>query len=84
MAMTLGKPVLVSDLPAMVEVVKDGKNGFTFARGDKDHLAMRLSAILEDRELECVGIRGRKHVLENHDWLNIGQRTCLVYKDAAG
>lgn len=43
-------PVIVSDVEGMTEFVKEGINGYTFARGSVDHLARILKMIVADLE----------------------------------
>lgn len=81
MAMSYGKAVLVSDLPGMTEIVKDGENGFVFDCDDKDSLAKRLSSILGNEALLCeTALKGLEYVRKNHDWNNIGLKTAFLYK----
>lgn len=81
LAMSHGRTVLASDLPALTETVRDGRTGFLFRRGDAEHLAERLSELAERRpELDETGRRGRAWVRRHHDWRTIGERTLAVYR----
>lgn len=60
-----GLPVVVSDLPALREIVRDGENGLLFAEGDPDALAVALarlaaSTVLRDR-LAAGAVAGATH-----------------------
>lgn len=81
MAMSYKKPVLVSDLPGMLDIVKDGETGFIFSQNDKNSLAKRLSsALADDGALRRVSQNGYDYVVNHHDWKTIGIRTASLYK----
>lgn len=80
MAMSYRKPVLTSDIPGMIEIVSDGKNGFVFRSGNVGSLSSKMIDILSDDEaLERVGEAGYQTVLKEHGWERIGQMTCELY-----
>lgn len=80
MAMSLGRPVLVSDLEGMTETVKDGYNGFVFRCGDGEHLASRIIEAITDRQkLTRVGIAGRETMSSSYKWEDIGGRIAAIY-----
>lgn len=62
-AMSMGKVCIVSDLPGMAEVVREGETGFCFRSGDPVDLRRAL-----DRAVECdriaLGRRARSFVIE--------------------
>lgn len=81
MAMSYAKPVVVSDVAGMTEVVSDGDNGYVFGSGDARSLADKLVEALSDVEgLRRTGQRGLAYVRENHDWERIGRRTAASYR----
>jgi D-inositol-3-phosphate glycosyltransferase len=81
MAMSYRRPVVVSDIPGMIEFVRDGENGFVFASGSREHLAKRLTEILRDEEGRArVAATGFDYVSREHDWSRIGQRTAEIYR----
>ena len=47
-------PVLVADVPGLVEALRVGVDGWTFKRGDADDLAARLRWIADNREQLAV------------------------------
>lgn len=80
MAMGYGRPVLVSDLPGMTEIVRDGGNGFVFKQSVKGDLSSRLCALLENEELLSeMALNGLEYVRLNHDWREIGIQTSRLY-----
>jgi len=63
------KPVVVSDLPALREVVKPCQTGLFYKPGDPNDLAEKTCALLEDRNLSRrMGEAGRKLVEEKYSW----------------
>jgi glycosyltransferase involved in cell wall biosynthesis len=80
MAMSLGVPVLASDLPGMTEIVTDGENGFLFKTGDADDLARRLALVMHD---DAGRARCAQHALADmrarFDWTVIGGQLLRVY-----
>lgn len=85
LAMSYGKPVMVSDLPGMLEVITEGENGFVFRRDSSADLAVRLIQVLGDEAgLRRVGDRALVYVEKHHDWLEIGRRTVEVYRSLEG
>jgi D-inositol-3-phosphate glycosyltransferase len=80
MAMTHGRPVVVSDLPGMTEIVTDGENGFVFRQGSKDDLARVLNRALDDKQRrEQVAARASTYIREKHDWNLIGKKITNLY-----
>jgi len=81
MSMSYGKPVLVSDLAAMAEVVTDGVTGFVFPTGDADALGDKLCQILSDLDSAGkVGTRAKTVMRQEYSWDVIGERTATCYR----
>ncbi len=81
MAMSYGKPVVVSDIEGMTEVVADDYNGYVFPAGDAEALADKLIEVMADPEGSCqVGARAFSHMQEHHDWNAIGEMTAACYR----
>jgi len=80
MAMSYRKPVVVSDLQGMTELVTNLQNGYVFALGTKDALSNQLiRALRDEQERELIATRAFKYVSENHDWMQIGRSTREIY-----
>jgi glycosyltransferase involved in cell wall biosynthesis len=63
------KPVIVSDLPALREVVEPWKTGLFYKAGDPKDLAKKTCTLLEDKHLSTrMGEAGRKVVEEKYSW----------------
>lgn len=85
MAMSYGKPVVVSDIEGMTEVVTDGENGYAFPAGDAGALAGKLAAVLSDPDgTREAGRRAVSCMREHHDWGMIGRTTAELYRSALG
>ena len=83
MAMSYGRAVLVSDLPAMVEIIGDGVNGLTFRAGDSGSLADALGRALADTgRLAELGLVAAEDMRENYSWKKVGERTSEVYSSS--
>ena len=81
MAMSHGRAVLTSDLPAMREIVDDGRTGFTFRTGDVADLTARLVDLLSRPEdLAKAAATALERLRVEHDWGRIGRRTVAVYR----
>jgi len=81
MAMSYGKPVVVSDIEGMTEVVADGGNGYVFPARDAEALADKLVNVLSNpQRLRQVGVRALSHMQQHHDWDTIGQMTAACYQ----
>ena len=80
MAMSCRKPVLVSDLPGMTEVVTDGVTGFIYKNKNSASLGQKISDLLEDFALLYrVAQTGYDTVRVGHDWKVIGKTTLAAY-----
>jgi D-inositol-3-phosphate glycosyltransferase len=83
LAMSYGKAVLASDLPAMTDLIRDGENGFLFRQGSHEDLAQKLIAILRDDAMrEQVAAQGFDLVSRDYDWSDIGEETAKLYEEA--
>jgi glycosyltransferase involved in cell wall biosynthesis len=60
-AMALGLPIVASDLPAIREVVEDGRNAVLVPPGSSSDLAAAIDALLTDEpRRSAMGARGRE------------------------
>lgn len=83
-AMGLARPVVVSDLPALRELVPESA-GLSVAPEDPEGLAELLSELAwDDGARKRFGRNGREHVLGTRRWKDIGQRYDEVYARLTG
>ena len=81
MAMSYGRAILASDLPAMTEIVREGVTGFTFRRGDVKALGDKIAALISEPDLlDQVAKNAYDAVRIQHDWNVIGAQTVSGYK----
>ena len=60
---------VVTDLPAMADIVTDGETGLVIPQKNTERLAESVSRLLNDPTLRArLGHAGRRHVLERFDW----------------
>jgi len=80
MAMSYRKAVVVSDIPGMLEIVKNGVNGFVFRSEDHRHLEKTLNQALDQpEERDRIVALGYETVIEQHGWDHVGRLTREVY-----
>jgi glycosyltransferase involved in cell wall biosynthesis len=81
MAMSYARPVVVSDLPGMTEIVTDGENGYVFNSGSKDDLARALThALIDEGGRSRIAAAALQYIREKHDWNHIGRTTAALYR----
>ena len=80
MTLSYEKPVLVSDLPPLTEVINDKVNGYVFKSEDSESLSHKLNEIFSEYEkLSNISNQGFKEVKEKFDWNNVGYLTAKAY-----
>lgn len=78
-ALGCGCPVTASDLPAIRDLLQDGRGGRLFRAGDSDDLTEKVCELLaNDRLRYSLAETGRALVLDRYDWNTIGQRYLSV------
>jgi glycosyltransferase involved in cell wall biosynthesis len=74
-ALGCGCATIVSDLPALSDVVTDRENGLVFTAGDAVTLQQRISSVLTDESLyNRLVCTGRQSVIDKFDWQPVGIR----------
>ena len=75
-----GKPVVVSDVGGLREIVDDGVTGFVVPRGDYRALAKAIALLLSDQETrERLGRAAREKVMANFTPEKVALRLLKVY-----
>lgn len=81
-AMVAGRPVVVSDVGGLAEIVTDGENGLKALPGNSISLADAVLKILKDSKLAAsLAGRGLRDAINTYDWNSIARRTSQVYRD---
>jgi glycosyltransferase involved in cell wall biosynthesis len=79
-AWSLGRPVIVADIPALREVVADGVDGFVVPP-EPAPLAERIATLLADpARAGEMGHAGRLKVQERYGWATLARLTEAVYR----
>lgn len=73
-ALGCGCATIVSGLPALEDVVEDGKTGLVFQVDNATDLAGKIMRLCEDEQLRrTLGSSGRQYVVEKFDWAHVGE-----------
>jgi glycosyltransferase involved in cell wall biosynthesis len=80
-AMALGKPVVLSDLPALSELVGSDGAGLLVPPGDPEALAKALAALREDpARRAAMGEAGRAEVAAKRTWGRVAETYRSLYR----
>jgi glycosyltransferase involved in cell wall biosynthesis len=83
-AMTYGKPVIASAAGGIVDIVRDGRNGFLVPPGDAGALAAAIRACVENpQRARELGAQGRIDVEQGFSWDVIADRLAALYTSVA-
>ena len=78
-AMTFGKPVITSNLPAFVDILKKSEIGF-YAQTD-DQYVDRIVTLLTDREVyKRFSQNALTYIKENISWDIVAQQSLNIYE----
>jgi glycosyltransferase involved in cell wall biosynthesis len=80
-AMALGKAVVVSDLPPLVELAKPGERGLAYEPENAAALAATVARLFDDAALrERLAETGRNWVRSERSWASNGERYREAYR----
>lgn len=80
-AMALGIPTVVSDLPALTELVQPGVRGVSFEADNPEHLARVVQDLWKDPgRAAALGLAGRQWVQTERNWAQLAQKDLDVYR----
>jgi glycosyltransferase involved in cell wall biosynthesis len=80
-AMACGKAVLVSRIPALREMVREGETGLTFTPEDPDDLARVLGGLARDGDaVAALGRQARDWVVAHRAWAGNAERYLELYR----
>jgi glycosyltransferase involved in cell wall biosynthesis len=81
-ASACGKPVVVSNVGGLPEVVDDSESGFIVEAKNPEELADAFSKLICDYELRIeMGKKGRNKVLKEYDWKESIKKMISVYNN---
>lgn len=76
------KPVIVSNIGGLREIIIDGINGFHIEAGCPYSLSHQLTYVIEEYEFAYeIAQKGYKDVLTHYNWNKIAQSTVQVYEN---
>lgn len=82
-AMAMGKPLVISDLPALREIAAPEERGLAFAPDDAVGLADAVQRLFDDPDLAArIGAAGRQWVVANRQWSMNGPRYAEAFAEA--
>jgi len=80
-----GVPVIVPRLPALEEVVEEGKTGLFYQPGDFESLAEKITLLIENKDLrKKMGEKGMEVVKEKFEWERLTNRYVEICEDFEG
>lgn len=81
-AMAYGKPLVVSDVPALREIVGEEERGLSFCAGSADQLALCLARLYQEPHMrQRLGLAAQQWAIKR-SWLRWARQTVEVYQDA--
>jgi len=78
-ALACGTPVLVSNVGKMKTIVKEGKNGFSFAPGSPEALANGLKEFFRKKEFLWEEAKIRQDIIDRFSWEKTGRETQRIF-----
>ena len=81
MTLSYGKPVVVSDLPPLTDIIKHKVNGFVFKSENSVDLSIKVNGILFNMS-KCLEVsqNGVNTIDREYNWNRIGKLTLEAYK----
>ncbi len=77
-----GVPVVAPQLPALEEVVEEGKTGFFYQPGNFKSLTQKIMLLIENKEMrKKMGQRGRAVVKEKFEWQILANHYVKICED---
>src|SRR5690606_35508610 len=76
LAMSLGCPVIASNIPGMAEIIKNDETGWLFRNEDFENLATTIQQALRSKEdRQKIALNARKCMEDQYSWADIGKET---------
>jgi glycosyltransferase involved in cell wall biosynthesis len=84
-AMASAKPVIISNIPGVTELITDGEEGLHVEPMDAKDLADKINQILDDDELrKRMGETGREKVYREYSWDKVASQIEKIYEEVVG
>ena len=83
-AMRSGTAVVMADLPALAEIVEDGKTGCLYPAGDAQALAAKIRDLLGDKsKRDSLGQNAKNWILEYRTWESVISKITDKYHEGS-
>lgn len=80
-ALALKKPIIVSDVQPLAEIVGANERGLSFESGNIQDLADTISKLISDKNLGIrLGEAGREWVVDNRNWETVAETFVSAYE----
>lgn len=80
--MSMGKPLVASDIGQQSEIVKDGVNGIICKTSDSRDFVNKVVDLLENKELQIrISKQARQDAINHYDWINNSKIVLSVFED---
>jgi glycosyltransferase involved in cell wall biosynthesis len=80
-AMSIGLPVISTDVGSIPEIVKNNENGFLYKFGDLDYLKKLIDILYNDNSLrDSISLENRKDAVNDFDIVSCTKKHCLAYE----
>jgi glycosyltransferase involved in cell wall biosynthesis len=82
--MSYARPVIASAAGGIVDIVRDGRNGFLVPPGDAAALAGAIGRMMDDpTNARALGLHGREDAAARFSWDVIADRLAGIYRAVA-
>ena len=73
--MSIGKPVITTDVKPISDPIENGITGYLIPPGDSDALAAAVLGTLKDAaQAGRIGAAGRQSVISSYSWIIVAQQ----------
>jgi glycosyltransferase involved in cell wall biosynthesis len=81
-AISVGRPIVTTNVGVIDEYLKDGENGFLINKTDEYEFAEAIAKLLSDENLRYkIGLNNRRYALEKFSLRNIIKQWLEVYEE---
>lgn len=79
-SLAYGTPVIASNIPVVKELIDDNETGFLVDADRPELLGRKMRTLIEQpKQLQVVGSKGEKHILENYLWKYQEEKMKTIY-----
>lgn len=78
--LAFGKPIIISPVGGITELIKDGKNGLLFEVGNIKDLVFKINTLIKNRELQQTLSKNALILNESLSWDKVGKAYLEIYE----